>query len=338
MGRRIALALTAGILASTSACAETPSTGAPSVGTPSVGTPSGGTSSPTATTHSGAVLFVHTGAGPVGLTTDLRGRVWTANADAGTVSRLTASGDAVSLRTHVGAAPLRLAVTDGSVWVTVFSDGVLRRLDDDTGRALATVDIGTSPEGVTVFDGSLWVVLENSGQLVRVDLDTGRVIHRYPVGAGPRLAVAGGGLLWVSSYSTSRLVALDPTTGRRRATASVCAGPQGMVVAADTVWVACTLGNELVGVDRRTLAVSSRLALPGSPDAVQVGPGGRLLVALQKGPTLAVIDPAGSHVVRRLRLGQVDQLYDRANIDLEVHGDTAWVSSYLEGGVYRVRL
>jgi len=37
-------------------------------------------------------------------------------------------------------------------------------------------------------------------------------------------------------------------------------------------------------------------------------------------------------------LGRVDQLYDQANIDLLVRGGTAWVSSYLEGGVYRVRL
>jgi streptogramin lyase len=201
-----------------------------------------------------------------------------------------------------------------------------------------TVQAGPSPEGVTALDGSLWTVLEDSGRLVQVDPGTGNVTHRYPIDPGPRLVLAGGGSLWISSYSTGRIVALDPHTGARRTSSSVCEGPQGMLFTDSTVWVACTLGNELVGLDRRTLEVSGRLPLAGSPDAVSAGPDGTVLVALQGGPTLAVIDPTGSKVVGRVRLGHVDQLYDRPNVDLLVQDRTAWVSSYLEGGVCRVRL
>jgi hypothetical protein len=63
-----------------------------------------------------------------------------------------------------------------------------------------------------------------------------------------------------------------------------------------------------------------------------------MIVAQQQGPTLAVIEPGGPDVLRRERLGNVDQLVDRANIDLLIDGGTTGVSSYLEGGVYRVRL
>jgi DNA-binding beta-propeller fold protein YncE len=300
------------------------------------GTPQS-TASPPAPGSPNAVL-VKTAAGPVGLAMDSRGRVWVANADAGTLSRLSAAGDAVDLDKPVGSAPLRLAVTPGSVWVTVFRDGTLRRLDARTGRVTGTVDVGETPEGVTAAAGSIWVVLEDPGQLAQVDPTSLQVMHRYPVGPGPRLVTAGHGALWVSSFSSGRVITIDPATGQVRKSGAVCVGPQGMVVLSDTVWVACTVENKLVGIDRRTLKTTARLDLPGSPDAVRAGPNGELLVALQKGPTLAVVDPAGPKVLRRDRLGHVDQLFDQANIDLLVRDGTAWVSSYLEGGVYRIRL
>ena len=287
---------------------------------------------------SSGASFVATAAGPVGLALDSRRRVWVASADAGTATRLNAAGDAVDLDQPVGSAPLRLATTPGSVWVTVFRDGTLRRLDERTGKVTATVRVGETPEGVTAAAGSLWVVLEDAHQLAEVDPDTLRVTHRYSIGPGPRLVTWGDGVLWVSSFTTGRILSIDPATSKVRRSASVCSGPQGMLVTAGTVWVACTVSNELVGIDRRTLKQNAQLDLPGSPDAVRAGPGGEVLVALQKGPTLAVVDPAGPTLVRRERLGQVDQLYDQANIDLLVADGTAWVSSYLEGGVYRVPL
>jgi hypothetical protein len=97
--------------------------------------------------------------------------------------------------------------------------------------------------------------------------------------------------------------------------------------------------SELVGKPRPSnpALLETATGPVGSPDAVAAGPDGKLLAALQKGPTLAVVDPARPTVLRRDRLGHVDQLYDQANIDLLVRDDgTAWVTSYLEGGVYRV--
>jgi streptogramin lyase len=281
--------------------------------------------------------LVKTAPGPVGLAVDTRGRVWVANADAGTVSRLSAGGTRVDLTTAVGAAPLRLAMAGGAVWVTVFTDGTLVRLDSRTGKVTKTIRVGSEPEGVTAAFGSLWVVLQVSAELVRVDPQSGKIVHRYRVGEAPRLVEAGAGALWVSDFASGRIISVDPVSGDIRRSARLCDGPQGMLVEAETVWVACTSSDLLVGVDRRTLAKTSDTPLPDAPDAIGAGQHGRLLVALQKGPTLAVFDPSSRTVLRRERLGTVDQLYDRANIDLVLIGGTAYVSSYLEGGVYRVK-
>jgi streptogramin lyase len=280
--------------------------------------------------------FVKTGSGPVGLTVDSRGRVWVASANAGTISRLNARGDRVEVRAHVGAAPLRLAATAGGVWVSVFSDGLLRRVNAVTGRVTKTVKVGAEPEGLTAAFGSLWVVLQASADLVRLDPKSGQVDGRYPVGAGPRLVTAGHGALWVSDFETGRIFRVDPGSGNVRHSSPLCEGPQGMAFSAGTLWVACTTDNVLVGLDSATLSRTHRLALAGSPDSIAAGLRGRLLVALQKGPTLATVDPAGPSVERRATLGRADQLYDSANIDAVYARGHAWVTSYREGGVYRV--
>jgi DNA-binding beta-propeller fold protein YncE len=289
-------------------------------------------STPAATTAS----LVRTATGPVGLTVDSRGRVWVANAGAGTVSRLDPTSRKADRTTKVGQAPLRLAVLDGGIWVTVFSDGVLRRLDEVTGRVTRTVRTGPEPEGLTTAFGFVWVVVQASGELLRIDPGKGRVTKRYHVGTGPRLVSAGGGALWVSDFETGRLVRVDPGTGRVRGSPVLCEGLQGIAFAAGRVWVTCTSDQALLGVDPRTLRRTARVPLPGAPDPVATGGEDEVLVGLQKGPAVAVVDPSSGSVVRRKVLGTSDQLYDRANIDLVYAEGRAWLSSYLEDGVYPV--
>lgn len=226
-----------------------------------------------------AARLITTAPGPVGLVADTQGRVWVANADDGSASRLDAAGTHVDLTRHVDDAPLRLAATRSAIWVTVFGDGSLERLDPASGHIAQTVRVGSQPEGLTAAYGSLWVVLQTSGQLIRVDPYDGKVTNRYAVGVAPRLVVSGLG----------------------------------------------------------ALSTTARLALRGAPDAVTAGPAGHVLVALQEGPSLAVVDPRGPSVVRLARLGSQDQLHDRANIDVVYADGRVFVSSYLEGGVYRLR-
>lgn len=281
---------------------------------------------------------LHAGQGPVGLASGGAGRLWVANADEGTVALLDASTHRVVRRVHVGDAPLRLATTPGAVWATVFGSGSLVRVDRETGHLTRRVRVGATPEGVVATRGSLWVVLEDPSQLVQVDAATGGVRRRVRhVGDAPRLVTAGFGSLWVSDFGGGRVVRVDPRTGRVRGSPRVCEGPQGMVAAAGRLWVACTIGERLVALDPARMTVTGHVPLGGEPDAVAVGPGGDVVVALQDGPAVAVVDPRRPHVVRRSVLGHAGKLYDRANVDLLVEGRTAYVSSNLGDVVYAHR-
>jgi hypothetical protein len=110
-----------------------------------------------------------------------------------------------------------------------------------------------------------------------------------------------------------------------------------MVASATRLWVACTTGEQVVALDPASLAVASRVSLDREPDALAVAHGD-VVVAQQDGPALAVVRPGSAdrppRVVRREVLGHAGKLYDRANVDVLVHGGTAYVSSNLGGGVY----
>lgn len=316
------LFVTALILLTLSACGATPAT----------------SPAPSSRTTEPSSALIKTGSGPVGLAADSRGRIWVANANEGTVSRLNANGNRVDLTAHVGDAPLRLAATGGAIWVSVFSAGTLRELDEVTGRVRETVRVGAEPEGVAVAFGSVWVVLQASAELLRVDPGSGQLLSRYAVGSGPRLVTAGAGSLWVSDFQSDRVLRVNPRTGEVRRSAQLCDGPQGMLSTAKTLWVTCTPGDTLVGLDPISLKQTSRLTLKGSPDAIVAEPSGALVVSLQKGPALVVIDPDTSKVSRRVALGKSDQLYDRANIDVIYARGGAWVSSYLQDGIFHTPL
>jgi YVTN family beta-propeller protein len=290
------------------------------------------TTNPPASTATTARLLP-TAAGPVGLAVDADGRVWVANADAGSVSRVDLASGAVGPTVPVGSAPLRLAAVAGSVWVSVFRDGTLVRIDARTGKVADTVPVGQGPEGVVAAYGALWVVVENSAELVRVDPATARVTARHPAGTAPRLVAAAFGALWVSDFRTGGVVRVDPRSGATRPSGVLCAGPQGMAATHDLLWVACTTDEQVVAIDPATLEVVRRAAVGGHPDAVAVVRGDRVLVLGQDGPRLTLLDGAGRTLSART-LGTTAPLHDQANVDLAVVGPTVLASTYLAGGVH----
>lgn len=280
---------------------------------------------------------VAVGAAPVGLAAGPDGSVWVVSTGDDTVSRIRSGAKRPDLTVEVAGVPLRVAVGYDAVWVTSFEGDEVVRLDEGTGKATDHVAVGKGAEGVSVAFGAVWVVAQDDGRLVRVDPRTRRITRRTDVGAGVRLVVAGPDALWLNDYPGGEVVRVDPRTGAVRRSGRVCAGPQDLVETSDRVWVTCSLGNELVVLDPRTLRVREHHALPGTPDALAEGPGGTLLVVVQEGPALVTVDPATGRVTSTTRLGKEPQLHDQANLDLVVTGDLAWVSSFREDVVHRVR-
>jgi hypothetical protein len=115
----------------------------------------------------------------------------------------------------------------------------------------------------------------------------------------------------------------------------VCDGPEDLVAAGPTIWVTCSVTEELVALSAEDLSVAQRIPLDGTPDAITAAPDGSLLVVLQDGPTLVRLDGSTGQETSRTRLGKQKQLFDRANLDLVVTDDDAWITSFADGRVLR---
>ena len=111
-----------------------------------------------------------------------------------------------------------------------------------------------------------------------------------------------------------------------------------MVVLDGRVWVTCTLSEELVALDATTLEKVASVPVEGSPDSVAATADGRLVVVAEEGPRLVMVDPATATVTSETVLGEEQALNDRANLDLALVGDEAWVSSFNADRVYHVPL
>jgi hypothetical protein len=183
-------------------------------------------------------------------------------------------------------------------------------VDAATGMVGRTVDVGEEPEGVTVFDGHLFVVLQKEASLVEVDPGTGDVLARYDVGGEPRLVTRGADSLFVTDFGGGRIVRITPGTGEVTASKPVCPGVQDVAYVDGTVYATCMGTGVVVGLDTATLSVVARIKVPGGPDGLAIGPpgaGATLLVGLQEGPGIAVVD---------LRERSVSPLYDAASGNL----------------------
>ena len=62
------------------------------------------------------------------------------------------------------------------------------------------------------------------------------------------------------------------------------------------------------------------------------------MVVAEQGPTLVMVDPATATVTSSTVLGEEQALGDRANLDLALVGDEAWVSSFNADRVYHLPL
>ena len=275
--------------------------------------------------------------GPVGLVEAADGTVWAAFAGSDAIAPVQGDGTGRD-PVEVGDTPLRIAELDGSLWVTTIGDGGLSEVDPQTGAVGRTVTLGEEPAGITTLDGHLFVVLQAGAALVEVDPADGAVLRRYDVGGEPRMVAAGEGALYVGDFAGGRVVRVQPGPKEVvRKSKPVCAGVQDLLVLDGTVWAACMTDNRLVGLDPDTLAVTRRITVEGDPDGLAAGVGSTVLVSLQDGPGLAVVDLADDSV-ERLPAGESGRLFDQANNDVIERDGTAFVSDYTGNKVAVLRL
>ena len=292
-----------------------------------------GSPTPSAATGNAAGLL-----GPVGLAQAADGTVWAAWSASDAVAPLEGADARPGDPVEVGDTPLRMVLLDTTLWVTTIRGGELVQVDPATSSVVRRVTLGEEPEGVAVLDGHLFVVLQAGQALVEVDPGDGALLRRYDVGGAPRAVAAGEDALFVGDNAGGRVVRVDP--GRKEKVTrsdAVCAGVQDVQVLNGTVWAACMTDGTVVGLDPASLEVTSSVQVAGDPDGLAPGPGAGLLVSLQDGPGLAVVDTASGRS-EQVWSGSSGRLLDKANTDVVERDGTAFVSDYLGDAVRVVRL
>jgi DNA-binding SARP family transcriptional activator/ABC-type transport system substrate-binding protein len=269
------------------------------------------------------------------------GRLWVANVDDRTVSRIDprtrkAVGPVVSL----GARPGGLAFGAGALWVTDADGPVLLRIDPRFGtveRIHLRPDRFASPgRGVAVGAGSVWVALGYPGRVERVDPRTRRVIAAVPVPGADALAF-GESALWVGGYDVSgQLTRINPGTNSPAPSTLRVTNPiSALAVGEDAVWAAVGLDGTVWKVNGRGLVVDT-VRVGADPTALAIGDGA-VWVADARDGTVSRIRPANG-TVARFRVGpSLAGVYARGGVVWLAVNDNG-VLRATRGGAVRVGL
>jgi class 3 adenylate cyclase len=247
------------------------------------------------------------------------GIAWTANTDAGTVSRVEWANGNLTAIGQAGRRPSDIALTQGRVWIidrysnqiTALNsrDGSLLdtiplhasaitgsgselwiaddlaerivRLDPASGAELMAVDLPApaGPSDLALAGGSVWVAAPRSGKLYRVDATSGAVADAGIGLDGVRVVEALAHDVWLASPAQDGLARLDATSGRVDVRVDVCDEPVSLAPTPTGVWVACARERALWRLDR-TGSIVARIGLDAVPAAV-VADGERALVTLR---------------------------------------------------------
>lgn len=238
-------------------------------------------------------------AGPIAAAAGF-GSVWTANSEAGSVSRVDIAGHRV--RTiPVGSAPSAIAVGPDSVWVTNSGDGTVSRIDPATNRT-QQIDVGSTPGGVASARRWVWVTNTGDGTVDRIDPSTNEVVETIDVGASPS-GIGAGRDIWVANSSSNSVTKIDGDTHRVVATIPVGQDPKGVAVVGRTVWVTNNLGGNVTRI--ATSGTSPGDTVPVGPQPAQIAAvDGHVWIASQATGSVAEIDPA-SPLVHTVRVGPI---------------------------------
>jgi streptogramin lyase len=294
---------------------------------------SDGSASPSASTGNAAGLQ-----GPVGLVQSADGSVWGAWSASDAIAPLEGADAQPGTPVAVGGTPLRMVLLENTLWVTTIRGGELVQVDPATSSVVRRVTLGEEPEGIAAFDGHLFVVLQAGQALVEVDPADGALLRRYDVGGAPRMVAAGEDALFVGDHAGGAVVRVEPGRAEKvTRSGAVCAGVQDVHVLNGTVWAACMADGTVVGLDPQSLEVTSTVEVAGGPDGLAPGPGAGLLVSLQDGPGLAVVDTSSGRA-QLVWTGTSGRLLDKANVDVVERDGTAFVSDHLGDAVRVVRL
>jgi YVTN family beta-propeller protein len=234
------------------------------------------------------------------------GSVWVASYNAGTISRIDATTQAVVETIPVGSTPSGIAFGAGAVWVANNYGETVSRVGPTVNRVVQTIRVGNGPTGVAVGDGSVWVSNTSDGTLSRISAISGSVTDTIALGGSATGVAAGLGAVWVSDTADRRVLRVDPHTDQVTQQIDVGTGPTAIAVGYGSVWVTNSLDGTVSRIDPQTNQVAATIPVGNGPNAIATGHGA-VWVANRYGGSVSRIDPATDTVARTVTVGNHPQ-------------------------------
>ena len=243
------------------------------------------------------------GAAPAALTAAY-GHLWTANPDAGTVSRIDLRTRSVGDEIPVPGSPAALAAGGGWIWTSSVPDDRVERIDPVTGTVTKIVPLGSARAGAIAFgDGGLWIGDLTDNELIEFDPVSGTRRRRIPLSVKPTALAIGNGRIWVADYDDNEVVPVDLKTGSQLPSVHVGSGPSAVAIGAGAAWVANELDGTVTRINLQNDTPGSSIGVGSWPDAVEVADGS-VWVADRYSGTVARIDhPSGNAIVTKFQVG-----------------------------------
>ena len=274
------------------------------------------------------------GRGPDGLVVD-RGRVFVANADDGTLTRIDAGSDRVDGEpVPVGANPDGVVAAKGAVWVTLTDEDQVQRLEALPDPVpSARIGVGDVPRGISLGKQLVWVANSGTGTVNRIDRASPALVGGpIGVGAQPTGIFVGRRTVWVTNRGDDTVQRIDPSTAQPVGDPiGVGDAPHGVVETRDDVWVANSGDGTVTRLDRVTGEVV------GEP--IRVGREPRELTA---GLGFVWVANSGAGSVSRIDLatGRVAGspiAVGRRPLGIDVGAGSVWVANSGDDTVTRIR-
>jgi YVTN family beta-propeller protein len=231
------------------------------------------------------------------------GHLWTANPNAGTVSRVDLATRSVGDEIPVPGSPTALAAGGGAIWTTSVPGDRVLRIDPVTDTVTKTVPLDAAPAGALAFgDGGLWIGDLSDNELIELDPVSGTQRRTIPLSVQPTALAIGNRTIWVADYNQNKVVEVDLRTGDTVASVHVGTGPSAVAIGAGAVWVANKLDGTVTRIDPRSGSVSSTIPVGSGPSAIEAG-NGSVWVANRYSGTVSRIDPNRNAVAGSVRVG-----------------------------------
>ena len=138
-----------------------------------------------------------------------------------------------------------------------------------------------------------YVSLQGTDSLVALDVRSGAVLWKAPIGKAPAGVLWLDGKLLVGIMGADYVAVINPANGAVERKIVTAKGAHNLFISPDgrTLYVCNRVDGSISVLDPRTLAVRSRIAMPGGPDDMDFAPDGKIWVTRRWAHTVALLDP-----------------------------------------------